>query len=108
MAQNLLSMYSGKNEPFQIDANFGFVGAVLAMLVVDLPLGIGQSGLRDVVLGPAIPAAWGNGSVKGLRIRGGGVVDFGWNGEGLVITATVSGGIGGVRILNVKGDVLCE
>jgi len=32
-APNALSMYSGKSEPFQIDANFGFPGAVLSMLV---------------------------------------------------------------------------
>lgn len=108
MASNLLSMYSGKNEPFQIDANFGFVGAVLSMLVVDLPLGVGEVGPRTVVLGPAIPEEWGNGSVKGLRIRGGGVVSFAWDAVGLVTQATVLGGKGGVRIVNVKGDVLCH
>src|SRR5688572_12899869 len=37
-AANGLSMYSALNPPFQIDANFGFGGAVLSMLVVDLPL----------------------------------------------------------------------
>ena len=29
-------MHSGKNPPFQIDANFGLGAAVLAMLVVDI------------------------------------------------------------------------
>ena len=32
-----LGMYSGHNLPFQIDANFGLVGYVLAMLVTDVP-----------------------------------------------------------------------
>lgn len=46
-APNGFSMYSGKNEPFQIDANFGFPGAVLSMLVVDLPQAPGDDGTLD-------------------------------------------------------------
>lgn len=108
MANNLLSMYSGKNEPFQIDANFGFVGAVVGILVVDLPTGLDQlTGPRNVVLGPAIPSAWGNGSVKGLRIRGGGIVNFAWDADGLVTSANVTGA-NGIRLVNVEGDVLFE
>ena len=100
-------MYSGKNLPFQIDANFGSAGAVLGMLVVDLPMDVGQDGVRSVVLGPAIPAAWGGGRVKGLRVRGGGKVDFEWDGEGIVTKARLEGG-GNVRLVNVKGEVLVE
>jgi alpha-L-fucosidase 2 len=99
LAGNGLSMYSGKSAPFQIDANYGLVGAVVAMLVVDLP------GKEEVVLGPAIPGTWGNGSVKGLRVRGGGVVDFGWDGKGLVTWASVRGG-SGRTIVNKDGTVL--
>ncbi|TKX27614.1 alpha-fucosidase A [Elsinoe australis] len=112
-ADNLLSMYSGRNEPFQIDANFGYVGAVVAMLVVDLPTKetgyeTGARG-RTVVLGPAIPEAWGGGSVKGLRLRGGSVVDLGWDGEGVVgRVEVVKEGSERVRIVNVKGEVLYE
>lgn len=73
--ENGLSMYSGKSAPFQIDANFGIIGAVLSMLVVDLP-NIDITTVRTVVLGLAIPARWGGGSVKGLRLRRGGHVDF--------------------------------
>jgi alpha-L-fucosidase 2 len=98
-AGNGLSMYSGKSPPFQIDANFGIVGAVTAMLVVDLPGG------EDVVLGPAIPGSWGGGSVRGLRVRGGGRVDFGWDGDGVVSWAKVEGG-SGRRIVNREGKVL--
>lgn len=92
-------MYSGKDKPFQVDANFGLVGAVVAMLVVDLP------GKEEVVLGPAIPESWGGGSVRGLRVRGGGVVDFGWDGRGLVRWAEVVGG-GGRVFVNMDGMVL--
>ncbi|EFQ94998.1 hypothetical protein PTT_07143, partial [Pyrenophora teres f. teres 0-1] len=56
-APNGLSMYYGDKIPFQIDANFGFGGAVLSMLVVDLPVAaeVHGEGARTVVLGPAIP-----------------------------------------------------
>lgn len=112
MADNLLSMYSEHSEPFQIDANFGYVGAVLSMLVVDLAVGIGEEGLRigevrTVVLGPAIPAAWAGGCVRGLRVRGGGVLDFRWDGEGVVTEAKwVEMGEETVRVVNKKGVVL--
>ena len=107
---NGFSMYSGKNAPFQIDANFGLGGAVLSMLVVDMPLrhDVGGEEVRTVVLGPAIPASWGGGSVRGLRIRGGGTVDFGWGGDGVVGEAALKDSKTRVRVVNVKGDVLAE
>ncbi|KAM0324442.1 hypothetical protein ACHAQA_008224 [Verticillium albo-atrum] len=107
-ADNGFSMYSARNEPFQIDANFGLAGAVLSMLVVDLPLphDAASSGSRSVVLGPAIPASWAGGSVRGLRIRGGGSVDFSWNDDGLVTQATLTGSQTKVRLVNVEGTAL--
>ncbi|KAL1862935.1 hypothetical protein Daus18300_008266 [Diaporthe australafricana] len=106
VAPNLLSMYSGKNPPFQIDMNFGWAGNVLSMLVVDLPLPSSREGeVRTVVLGPAIPKAWGGGSVEGLRVRGGIVVDFEWDADGLVTRkSVVSGNAEKVRFINVQGS----
>lgn len=110
MAGNLLSMYSGHDEPFQIDANFGYVGAVLAMLVVDLPLSVemtAENSTRTVVLGPAIPSAWAGGNVRGLRLRGGGIVDFEWDDEGIVRSARwVKRGLDNVRVVNKMDEVL--
>jgi alpha-L-fucosidase 2 len=106
-APNGFSMYNGLSEPFQIDANFGFGGAVLSMLVVDLPLAHDNDSrqARTVVLGPAIPGAWAGGSVKGLRIRGGGIVDFSWDDDGVVTKASLTGAAeGSVRLVNVKGE----
>ncbi|KAH8695779.1 Six-hairpin glycosidase-like protein, partial [Phaeosphaeriaceae sp. PMI808] len=104
---NGLSMYSrGKQVPFQIDANYGFGGAVLSMLVVDMPSAFGDDNMRTVVLGPAIPAAWAGGSVKGLRLRGGGVVDFNWDKDGLVTNASLSGRSKPLRLVNKIGSVL--
>lgn len=107
-AGNGFSMYSGTGAPFQIDANFGLGGAVLSMLVVDLPQVVGDERVKSVVLGPAIPKAWGAGSVEGLRVRGGGVVGFEWDAEGVVRSAKVEGREGGLKLVNVIGDVLVE
>lgn len=108
-AGNALSMYSARNTPFQIDANFGFGGAVLSMLVVDLPVAHGREGTtKSVVLGPAIPVAWEGGSVRGLRLRGGGSVDFRWDEKGLVKRVEVRGRERGIRIVDRDGKVLFE
>jgi alpha-L-fucosidase 2 len=105
---NGFSMYSGEFTPFQIDANFGLGGAILSMLVVDLPKAFGDKGKRSVVLGPAIPASWAGGSVKGLRLRGGGSVDFGWDAEGLVTTAKIRDRRAPVRVVDKHDKVLAE
>lgn len=106
---NGFSMYSGLNAPFQIDANFGLGGAILSMLVVDMPLPYDSSDeIRTVVLGPAIPSAWGGGSVKGLRIRGGGSVNFSWDSDGIVDRAVLTESQTPVKLVNKEGTLLAE
>lgn len=71
-APNLLCLHP----PFQLDGNFGGTAAVAEMLLQCQSTD--ASGKRVLHLLPALPPAWHEGRIQGLRTRGGHMVQFSW------------------------------
>jgi alpha-L-fucosidase 2 len=80
--------------PFQIDGNFGGTAGIAEMLL--------QSHAGELHMLPALPKAWPEGCVRGLRGRGGYTAELKWSG-GKLQEATLATTVGGDCKLRVPG-----
>lgn len=86
LAKSTLPNMFDNHPPFQIDGNFGGCAAIAEMLV--------QSTSERVILLPALPKAWSNGSVRGLCVKGCAEVTMTWE-DGILESIS----------LNAKSDI---
>ncbi|MEO7934514.1 MAG: glycoside hydrolase family 95 protein [Chthoniobacterales bacterium] len=95
--------------PFQIDGNFGGAAGIADMMMQsrlgDIAQATSVAAMKaGIEILPALPSAWPNGSVQGLRARGGFTVDVAWK-DGKLASARIQAASGGAKTLTVRyGD----
>lgn len=82
--------------PFQIDGNFGALSGMSEMLL--------QSQSGEISLLPAIPDAWAEGKISGLKARGNFEIAMNWKNK-QITTASILSVVGGVCKLRTVAPV---
>lgn len=82
--------------PFQIDGNYGIVEGISEMLL--------QSHLGEIHLLPALPDAWQEGSISGLKARGGYLISIKWS-KGKLVSASLKSSKAGECKLRTNSPV---
>jgi alpha-L-fucosidase 2 len=90
------SLFSICSNALQVDGAFGMAAAVAEMLV--------QSQAGEIEFLPALPAAWREGEVRGLRARGGFEVSLRWL-NGRLWRATILSTVGGPCRVRIPAEM---
>lgn len=93
--ENLFSTHP----PFQIDGNFGNTAAIAGMFL--------NSSSKSIELLPALPEAWPDGSISGLRARGGFTVSMRWE-DGQLAEAIITSSKRSSTVVRYNGVELAQ
>lgn len=95
LTHNTLANLYTTHPPFQIDGNLGITAGICETLL--------QSHAGEISILPAVFPQWKDGSVKGLKARGGFEVNAAWK-DGKLSTAEVTSNLGQAAIIRLQGN----